>query len=99
MLEITKGLMQRVHIIVNGLVQGVYFRAFTKETADRLGLSGWVRNLPNGSVEAIAEGEEQILKDFVSDLKKGSLKARVDEVQIEHSDAKKEFPDFCILRS
>ena len=42
-------------LIVKGLVQGVYFRAFTKETADRLGLSGWVRNLPDGFVEAVEQ--------------------------------------------
>lgn len=90
--------MQRAHIIVKGLVQGVYFRAFTKETADRLGLSGWVRNLPDGSVEAIAEGEEQVLKEFVSGLKKGPPKSCVYKVQIEYSDAKNEFLGFCIRR-
>ncbi len=98
MLEKTKSLMQRAHIIVKGLVQGVYFRAFTKEAADHLGLLGWVRNLPDGSVEAVTEGEEKILKEFVSYLKKGPLKARVDEVQIHYSVAKKEFSGFCICR-
>ena len=98
MLERITVLMQRAHIIVKGLVQGVYFRAFTKEAADHLGLIGWVRNLPDGSVEAVTEGEEQILKEFVLCLKKGPLKARVDEVQIEYSVAKKEFSGFCIRR-
>lgn len=98
MLEGTRSLMQRAHIIVKGLVQGVYFRAFTKEAADHLGLRGWARNLHDGSVEAVTEGEEPILKEFVSYLKKGPLKARVDEVQIEYSDAKNKFLDFCIRR-
>ncbi|MCK4555333.1 MAG: acylphosphatase [Candidatus Aenigmarchaeota archaeon] len=90
--------MQRAHIIVKGLVQGVFFRAFTKETADRLGLSGWVRNLADGSVEVVAEGEEQALKEFVSCLKKGPPKSCVDKVQIEYSGAKNEFIGFCISR-
>ena len=98
MLEKTKSLMQRIHIIVKGRVQGVYFRAFTKDAGDHLGLMGWVRNLFDGSVEAVAEGEELLLKEFVSYLKKGPLKACVDEVQIEYSDAKNEFLDFCIRR-
>ncbi len=98
MLERTTVLMQRAHIIVKGIVQGVYFRAFTKETADRLGISGWVRNLPNSSVEAVAEGEEQALKEFVSRLKKGPSKSCVDKVQIEYSGAKNEFIGFCISR-
>ena len=47
---------KRVHVIVEGRVQGVFFRAFTRDAAVNLGLSGWVRNRPNGSVEAIVEG-------------------------------------------
>jgi acylphosphatase len=49
---------KRVHVIVEGRVQGVFFRAFTRDEAVRLGLSGWVRNRPNGSVEAVVEGEK-----------------------------------------
>lgn len=90
--------MKRVHIIVTGLVQGVFFRAFTKETADRLKISGWVRNLPDGSVEAVAEGSEKVLEEFISELKKGPPKARVDKATVEYSGAKNEFFGFEIRR-
>ena len=49
----------RAHVVVHGLVQGVWFRASTKDEADRLGVSGWVRNLSDGSVEAVFEGEKK----------------------------------------
>ena len=48
----------RVHIFVSGLVQGVFFRYFTKKTADKLNLKGWVKNLDDGRVEILAEGDE-----------------------------------------
>lgn len=90
--------MNRAHIIVKGLVQGVFFRAFTKQTADRLKISGWVRNSPDGSVEAVAEGEDEALKEFVSLLKAGPPKARVDKADVEYSKAKEEFLGFEIRR-
>lgn len=90
--------MKRAHIIVAGLVQGVFFRAFTKEVADRLKISGWVRNIPDGSVEAVAEGSELALKEFVSELKRGPPKARVDKAAVEYSVAKSEFFGFEIRR-
>ena len=61
----------RVHVIVTGKVQGVFFRAFTRDEAVRLGLSGWVRNRPNGSVEAIVEGFSQMKADL--DTEKRSM--------------------------
>jgi len=51
--------MKRAHLFISGKVQGVFFRAFTKEVADSLGLKGWVRNLTDGRVEAVFEGEEK----------------------------------------
>ena len=57
----------RIHFIVEGRVQGVYFRAYTKDTADRLGLSGWVRNLADGRVEGCIEGEEGQIQKMITE--------------------------------
>ena len=55
----------RAHVVIRGLVQGVWFRASTKDEADRLGVSGWVRNLSDGSVEAVFEGEKKKVEEIV----------------------------------
>lgn len=70
----------RRHLIVRGRVQGVFFRAHTQEMGRKLGLSGWVRNLPDGSVEIAAEGEEEKMKEFLSFCRQGPPLARVKEV-------------------
>lgn len=71
----------RVHLRIRGRVQGVGFRFFALDTATRLGLSGWVRNLPDGGVEAEAEGDAAGVETFVSELKAGPSFARVDAVE------------------
>ncbi len=72
---------KRVHVLVSGRVQGVFFRAHTQEKARSLGLSGWVRNLPDGRVEIVAEGEEGKIDDFLSWVRVGPSAARVEGVQ------------------
>jgi acylphosphatase len=62
-------------------VQGVGFRWFARESAERLGVSGWVKNLPDGTVEGEAEGEEAAVAEFVAALKKGPAFSRVDDVE------------------
>jgi acylphosphatase len=62
---------RRVSIIVKGLVQGVYFRYFTHEAALKIGISGWVRNLPDGNVEIEAQGTEDKLELFLKQVRKG----------------------------
>lgn len=69
-------------MIVSGRVQGVFFRAYTCEEAQRLGLYGWVRNLPNGSVEVLAEGEPQKLEALKSFCRQGPPYARVDHLEV-----------------
>ena len=71
-----------VHVIVSGQVQGVWFRASTKQKAEELGLNGWVRNTPNGCVEAVFEGEEEIVKKMVNWCRHGPPMAKVDNVVI-----------------
>jgi acylphosphatase len=66
--------------VIKGRVQGVGFRFFTVEAARRMGISGWVRNLANGDVEAEAEGAPQTVAAFIQELKTGHRWARVDSV-------------------
>lgn len=75
--------MKRVHLRIHGHVQGVYFRASAQEEATRLGLSGWVRNRRDGSVEAVAEGPEDVLERFVSWCRRGPELAEVRDLEVE----------------
>lgn len=87
---------KRVHVFISGKVQGVWFRAYTKEEADRLGLKGWVRNLPDGRVEAVFEGDEQAVEEMVRWCHKGSPMSRVERVEVQEEPYRGEFEDFSI---
>jgi acylphosphatase len=69
-----------MHCFVSGLVQGVWFRAGTHETANKLGLSGWVRNLPDGRVEVMAFGPKDTVMELQEWLKKGPPRAKVEDL-------------------
>jgi acylphosphatase len=71
---------KRVHVIVTGRVQGVFFRAFTRDEAVRLGLSGWVRNRADGSVEAIIEGGKTAVGEMLQWFYQGSPNSIVENV-------------------
>lgn len=86
----------RVHLIIKGFVQGVFFRAGTRETAVRLDLTGWVRNLPDGNVEAVFEGPVENLEQAVQWCRQGPKGARVVDVDEEWQDYTGEFKDFSI---
>ncbi len=87
---------KRVHLFVSGRVQGVFFRAHTKEAADRLGLSGFVRNLRDGRVEIVAEGEERALRELISFVRQGPPLARVTGVEEQWEEPTGEFTGFSI---
>lgn len=72
----------RVHLLISGIVQGVSFRYYTVREAGRLGVHGWVRNLPTGEVEAVAEGPSGAVDEFVAWCRHGPPLARVDDVKI-----------------
>ena len=86
----------RAHVIVHGLVQGVWFRASTRDEADRLGVTGWVRNLPDGSVEAVFEGEKKKVEEIVRWCHKGPSGANVSKVEIVWEPSRKEVGHFAI---
>lgn len=86
-----------VHVRVSGRVQGVFFRAFTKEKATEFGIKGWVRNIPGGGVEAVLEGERQKVGEMLGLLKAGPDGAMV--LGIELSEIKcKDYEDFKIIK-
>jgi len=74
--------MRAIRAIVRGRVQGVYFRAFTRDEAEQLGVTGWVRNNPDGSVECFAQAPEDKIEAFIRFLHKGSPGAKVERVQL-----------------
>jgi len=76
----------RAHVFVSGRVQGVYYRATTRDTAGERGVDGWVRNLEDGRVEAVFEGEEDAVESMVEWCHTGSSSARVDDVDVEYGD-------------
>ncbi len=86
----------RIHILVKGRVQGVSFRAYTRMEAKKLQLSGYAKNLIDGRVEIIAEGEKEILEKLLLWSHKGSPYSKVDEVVEEYSEETGEFKEFEI---
>lgn len=87
---------RRVEIVVSGRVQGVFFRARTVEEASRLGLVGRVRNLRNGDVEIIAEGEEDRLRALLDWSREGPAMAYVENVEVFYQEPTGEFADFAV---
>jgi acylphosphatase len=73
--------MQACHYLISGRVQGVFYRASAERRAHALGLDGWIRNLADGRVEAVARGNPEKLAAFEAWLREGSSMARVDAVQ------------------
>ncbi|WP_226010164.1 acylphosphatase [Halomicrobium salinisoli] len=76
----------RAHVFVSGKVQGVFFRATTRERAEETGVDGWVRNLDDGRVEAVFEGPEGDVEEMIEFCHEGSPQARVDDVEAEYGD-------------
>lgn len=88
---------KRIHLVVRGRVQGVYFRASAQREARQLGLTGWVKNRNDGAVELVAEGEEDQVKDLLAWAQNGPATARVDRVETRWRSYTGEFPNFRIL--
>lgn len=88
----------RVHILVRGKVQGVGYRAFAQLHATKLGLRGWVRNCPDGTVESEAEGDRAVIEVFLSQLRKGPLFSQVETVQVDWAEANRQTEGFQIVR-
>ncbi|MBD3277180.1 MAG: acylphosphatase [Candidatus Aegiribacteria sp.] len=88
--------MKRVRVFVSGRVQGVCFRAYTRQKASELGVDGFVRNLSDGRVEIVAQGEENDVDSLVSWASHGPSYAEVTDVSIEEEPADRELEGFSI---
>ena len=86
----------RAHVFVSGRVQGVFFRSETKHKADRYDVKGWVRNLPDGRVEAVFEGEEEAVKALIEFCKRGPRGARITNVDLMWENFTGEFDVFKV---
>jgi len=86
----------RAHLRISGSVQGVFFRASTRDMATGLNLTGWVRNSPDGNVEAVFEGDEENVKEAIEWCRKGPSFAKVSDVDIEWEEPTGEFSSFEI---
>ena len=88
--------LARVHLVVSGRVQGVFFRQSALDEARRLGVSGWVRNLPSGEVEIVAEGRKSSLQTLALWAHRGPRSARISGVTEEWGDFRNEFDAFRV---
>lgn len=89
---------KRAHVWISGRVQGVFFRAHTAERARQLGVVGFVRNLPDGRVEAVFEGEASAVEKMIAWCHQGPPRARVEGVEVQWEEPRGEFTDFQIWR-
>ncbi|MFC1663573.1 acylphosphatase [Patescibacteria group bacterium] len=94
--ELSKEKFKRAHIFVIGKVQGVFFRLNTEERAKKLGITGWIKNLEDGRIEAIFEGKKESVEKIIKWTKMGPLTAKVNKADIKWQEYKDEFKDFEI---
>jgi len=85
-----------IHVIISGRVQGVWFRAKTKQKAEQLGLTGWVRNTSNGDVEAVFEGDEKQVKEILDWCHHGPPFAKVETVKVKNQEPTNSYTNFSI---
>ena len=90
--------MKQLHCFISGRVQGVGFRYWTKRQAKKLGIKGWVRNLPDGKVEVMAQGSEESLQKFKKLLAEGPFIAEVFSLDGKYEETTERFEGFVILR-
>ncbi|MDD2769372.1 MAG: acylphosphatase [Methylococcus sp.] len=90
--------MKRVHMHVEGRVQGVWYRASAAKRAEALGLTGWVRNLPDGRVELVAEGDAAAVDALLGWCRRGPPLARVTQLEVRETSVTGEFGGFAVLR-
>lgn len=87
---------RRVKITVTGIVQGVNFRSYTRITAERLGVNGWIRNLPTGAVEGCFEGERGAVNTMIEWCRNGPPSGRVDSLAVSEEQFSDEFDSFTV---
>ena len=88
---------QRVHILVSGKVQGVFFRQALKVIAKKNNVVGWVRNLPDKRVEALLEGDSTSVNSVIKWTRVGPANSRVEDIQVSNEEFRNEFSTFEVL--
>ncbi|MDI6744515.1 MAG: acylphosphatase [Thermodesulfovibrionales bacterium] len=86
----------RAHLLISGRVQGVFYRAFTEDAAQLLGLKGWVKNRSDGNVEAVFEGKKEDIESAIHSCYKGPPAAKVNNIEVKWEDFKNEFDTFSV---
>jgi acylphosphatase len=86
----------RARIFASGRVQGVFYRENTRRWASSKGLKGWVKNLLDGRVEALVEGDKESIQTLIGQMREGPPMARVETIEVEWEEYKGEFPDFFV---
>jgi acylphosphatase len=90
----TNGDRERAHVYISGNVQGVFFRDSTRRKANELDLNGWVKNTPDGRVEALFEGTSDAVQEMLDWCKEGPAQADVEDVDAEHEDPEEDLKGF-----
>ena len=88
--------MKAVHVVISGIVQGVGFRAFVYQQAQRYQLTGWVRNTETNKVEAVFCGEEDAIENIIKDCKQGPYASEVHDILVEDFKLEKKFSEFSV---
>lgn len=88
--------MVQARVFLSGFVQGVGFRRYIQKQAQGMAVGGWVRNLPDGKVEMLLQGERQEVEMVIEACRQGPFLAEVDEVEIEWEEVLQEFNDFSV---
>ena len=88
---------KRCHILISGKVQGVYYRAYAKTNAEKVRVTGYVKNMPDGRVEVVAEGDEFDVLSFIQFIRSGPPGSVIDGFDVEWLPDRGEFKDFEIL--
>ena len=89
--------MKQAHIFISGSVQGVGYRFFIKSWAKTFGVVGWVKNSPEGKVEAVFQGDEKSVEDLIAKCRKGPFLAEVKDVAVNWEEGGDEFGDFRVV--
>ncbi len=88
--------MRQAHVFISGEVQDIGFRSFVRWQAKKLNLTGWVRNVPDGRVEAVLEGEEKNLQEIIKACHEGPPLSRVEDVDVSWLEGTGEFSGFAV---
>ncbi|MBI2430494.1 MAG: acylphosphatase [Candidatus Levybacteria bacterium] len=89
--------MIQAHVYISGFVQGVGYRQFVKRKAQELGLTGWVKNLPDARVEAVFQGKKEDIEKMITLCKKGPFLAEVEDIHIIWEESQEVYRDFTIV--